>query len=504
MDICELIMKKINGESSLIEYKEDFESVKINIAFKNVPSLIFCDIQTIVNNIDNRERVRLYIYDEGKNLITNYSSNDDLQEFINNANNELSNNSNINFKMTIVKDSSNNIISIYSLDNFVEYMEGLDLNMILPKFSRMLKVDRILFILKNNEETFNSESIFFSHYIPEMSYDSEKRYEKLDSIRSVCNFIQTSEYELLADDFNFVNCYHERLNKVMNKIKVFLSITSICDMCSVKNNNELYGIINGYKKKEISISYKEDINKTMEQSYDIQKWIYGEGNIIDKIGITRNILSISIKNRKFITDDDIFSSIKSAHSIYLKENVKEYLEAKAKVNEFIFDLAQKVSDISKEIGKSLKSNLIAIGTFYVTVVLMNILNDKRLDNIFTKDITTISLGIWIISLVYMFISKYEIKKDVRRFEQQYYRVRGSYEDILNKEDLDNIFREDKYLEEDKEYIKKKTRVYLIAWAICLSIMIIIICYLGFEHIDGIFESIKASLYALFKKIKYKF
>ena len=101
---------------------------------------------------------------------------------------------------------------------------------------------------------------------------------------------------------------------------------------------------------------------------------------------------------------------------------------------------------------------------------MNSLSSDRLDNIFTKDIVIISFLFLVLSFLYMLFSLNDVEKEKQRFKELYNRLKTSYEDILNENDINYIFKNDKYIVNDIEFIDEKVGRYKNRWIICLVII----------------------------------
>ncbi|PSM00813.1 hypothetical protein C6C12_11450 [Clostridium botulinum] len=70
----------------------------------------------------------------------------------------------------------------------------------------------------------------------------------------------------------------------------------------------------------------------------------------------------------------------------------------------------------------------------------------------------------------MWFSLKEVYEEKQRFKDLYIRLKISYKDVLNKNDIDNIFQNDKYINEDLQFIEKKIKRYKKSWCICLLII----------------------------------
>lgn len=460
----------------LISYHENFDNVKIVIETPSLEKPTLNDISETINNIPSRDIIRFIIL-EGEYEIVKYSSGESIEDFfekIKNLSNE-SNEDDYRINITIVKDIVNNQISIYDLELFIDYLDRLSLKGILSEFNKVLQNEYIVFRLQNDNYNFFSNSIFFISEKEPINFDKNKRSLESKKRIEVCNFLNSSEYTLLASDFNFDGPMFEKLKIIMNKLKIIFSIISICDISYIKNINEIQIILNGYKRIDTIINYKDNFDEKANGYYKVQQWIYNEGDLNDKIGIARNIISIATRNCDLMCiDNSIMASIKSAHEIYLKENIKQYLEVKSKISEFLNDMTQKTSEVANSLGKSLYSNIKVALTFYATIVIMNILNDKRLSNIFTTDVLILSVLFVIFSFLFMLFSKNETNAEIDRFKMKYKRVKESYNEVLNKDDISTIFKNDMYFKEDLQYIKDKIYKYTHYWYIVLATMLVAI------------------------------
>ncbi len=231
-----------------------------------------------------------------------------------------------------------------------------------------------------------------------------------------------------------------------------------------------------------------DINSLVEY-YDIYKWVFNGGNLSDKIGLARNIICIHLKNKNLLElGENTLDSIKSSHEIYLKQNIQQYIDVKNKMTEILFDMSQKSSEMVEKFTRSFKNNLFAFITFFSTVLVMNIISSGKLTNIFTRDITVISYVLILGSFVFLIHSILEKRTELKRFTETYDRLKKSYYDILEPNDINKIFNNDKYHYKDKKYVKNKIVLYSIAWLFIIVIIYRAIVYLSnYNMIDIIRE-----------------
>ena len=173
-------------------------------------------------------------------------------------------------------------------------------------------------------------------------------------------------------------------------------------------------------------------------------------------------------------DDKVMASIQSNYNLYLKDNVKEYLELKNKVAEFITETVSKTGEYAMSLLEKFKSNLIAIFGFMFTVILANIVSDQPLDNLFTKEITILVECVLVGSFVYLLICYVQSKYEIGKVYESYGQLKQNYKEILTEEDLSEIFEGDRIFNEMKNTIKHSQKLYLSMWIAFLIIAILVV------------------------------
>jgi hypothetical protein len=211
------------------------------------------------------------------------------------------------------------------------------------------------------------------------------------------------------------------------------------------------------------------------QYFEIHKWLYNEGNLSDKAGLVRNIITIHLRNNSLLElEDNTLASIRSSHEIYLKQNVQQYIEVKNKIVDSLNDMAQKAGGMVDMFTGTLKNNFLGIITFFVSTVVLNAVSGEEDGVIFSTQIAMISYGLLLISGLFLIASIWEIIQDINRFKNNYKRIRSYYGDILNDGDIEKIFCNDRYHKEDISYVWSKTKFYSVIWVITLVAFYLII------------------------------
>ena len=359
-------------------------------------------------------------------------------------------------------------------------------------FSDLLKqVSEILvFDIYDTVRMFATKSMFFVPFGNSVTNSEFNRSQRIEKCKEVSYFYNFDTYELLPDDFKLMIDYESNpLTELFQKLTFLLSISFIATSSSI-SGSYLKGIINGQRTME----YQCEINQLPNNKnlYSIYNWIYTEGNAIDKAIIARNVISLHCKYVPVTEiDDKVMASIQSNYNLYLKENVKEYLNLKNKVAEFISETISKTGEYATGLLDKFKGNIIAIFGFMFSVILANVVSDQPLDNIFTKEITTLVECVIVGSFVYLVICYLQSRYEIQKVYDSYNQLKQNYKEILTEEDLHKIFGDDEMLFKMKKTISKSEKIYMGMWILFLiSVLIVVECLSSSPNIQFIIDFVK--------------
>lgn len=123
-----------------------------------------------------------------------------------------------------------------------------------------------------------------------------------------------------------------------------------------------------------------------------------------------------------------------------------------------------------EFKNKFKNTLITFFTFIFSTLLFNTLSTGRIENIFTKDITILSIVLVIFAQIYLFISLKDLDNNFDYMKKSYGRKQKYFSVILNKDDIDLIFSKDNFLEESEKEIKELKDYYIKLWIIIIILI----------------------------------
>lgn len=469
--LAKLIKKEAIDNLIVSERMKVYEaSYKFNI--ENAPEYSY--FLNIIHSISKRDGIRITLQDDNERFFDfsgGSASEGMYTSFIEDAlGDEI-----VEVRIKIDKEIKESYFSIYDFEEFAKDLLSLSIEDVMASFSVLFKESPffLVFDVFSPMPMFATKTMFFLPHGNGMINSDFNRMQRIESCKEGSYFYNFDVYEILPDDFKINIDYPANpLSGIFQKITTLLSISFIATSSTV-NGSQLKGIINGQRTMEFCC----DINSLPDNKilYGIYNWIYTDGNSIDKAMITRNVISLHCKYVPIIEiDDKVMASIQSNYNLYLRDNVKEYLELKNKVAEFISDTVSKTGEYATNLLDKFKSNIIAIFGFMFTVILANIVSDQPLDNLFTKEITILIECVLAGSFVYLVIcylqSRYEIQKVYDSYEQ----LKRNYNGILTEDDLLEIFGNDEVMRKMKKTISRSEKLYLVIWIVFLVAALIVI------------------------------
>lgn len=473
MNIITEIENIFGVEEENLEFYEKSKYVNINFCTQrnNLPQVD--SLLSFFNKIPNRDLIELTINfydDEIKRFSKVHFENELYISFIELF--DLQDECKINIE--IKKRIEESMFSVYLLEVFAENISKDNFINNLEFFSSLLINQKKLYFqcLEFDDLFWKTKTIAFIGLKSKEKYRLKNRISLLTNIKENCNCTTLEKYHLLPEDFKIdIDIVDNKLSALFSKLATFLSIIYLSSFSTINKESFNCEIIG-----QRNIVFIDDYNslKYNEQLYKIYEWVYTEGNIIDKLLIARNVISLHCKYVKLIDlDERTFESIKANHQLYLKDNVSKYIEAKESVSKFIVDIVSQIDENISKLTGELKNNFIALAGFFITVFLVNVASEQPLNNIFTKDVTKIFEIIIIFSIAYLFISVFYSKSRYKRQIKAFDLLKYNYADFLSEFETNEIFNQNKeFLKVKKDY-KKHVIILSIIWAVLILITFII-------------------------------
>lgn len=407
-----------------------------------------------------------------------FKSTDELDDFVTNLNDVskyIDDNTVIHSSITINKKNDETGITIYDLDVFQKTLSSLSISQVFSIFDRAFSAsERLIFNVLNLEGSICSETIFFIKAGTTFNSNVPFGRKKIkEAIKTLCHYSKIEEHKLIPNDF-FIGINNDKylaINELFNKLCISLSIIFLFDITTL-DENELDFKINGYKSINGKLNLLEESKNLKNDYYDIYDWVYTGGNLTDKIGLARNIISLHIskKNNLFLKGNP-FQSIKSSYRVYEKQNIKQYIEIRNKISDQLLEFNNRANKVIETFASGFQKSSLVLISFYTSAIVVKVLGKGEFTNIFTPDATILSIAFIIISYFYYYYSKWEVKEQRKRFVSSYNNLKERYTDLLEQEDITRILNNDNEFNQDIKFIDEKLKKYSKLWMIFLLILL---------------------------------
>lgn len=486
MFLTEEISKTFNTSFALNNSEEKFESANFTFFANDISKPDEIALANLLKKVNSRDKVEIQLKLGDSTPLIFQSSKYTILEFISEIDNTLrfyNKGEKAEIKLTFTKKDAR--ISIYSVEAFIRFLNSLTIEQLLINFSDSFSgKEHLIFECFDLDEPFNTETIYFVQHDSPDAYavmSNINRIETLNKFHANCSFTFTQPVVLIPEDFYVIksSSANKNLSEILKKLLSTLSITFLLDITSLKKNTMSYKL-NGYKSLLGTVDVTNPLKSTADY-YEIYKWVYNGGNLSDKSGLARNIISLHLTEGYGLEiGKNTYLSVVSSHKVYEKQNVKQYIELRNKISDQIIGYNEKANKIIESFSSGFQKSALAFISLFTTIILVRVLTSHEFFDIFTYDATLIALTFLIGSLIYFFISLWEVNAQLSRFEKSYKNMKNRNLDLLTSEDVARILNDDAEHNADISFIKRKRTAYSLLWALFLLIFLVMVTLLHWE------------------------
>jgi hypothetical protein len=476
MKFYDSFLNSFFSEISLIQEKESDKVFEATFFAREYNYDSISKIEELLSFLQNRDTLHLSVqfgagdtnvYRSKTLTLENYKETLDKEA-------KFSEEENINIVLTINKSFTSAKCTIYDLEVFTSSLNNLNALEFINIYSKLFEISpNIKFEVLNISKCFYSNTITFCEIDSDHNNDVfEKRNEIIENFKSTCHFSESDKLKILPNDF-YLTQVDESLsviNKIFKKYSTILSIIYLFDITSL-NENEFSFKLNGYKSIKGTLQLDQIDFNQIEEYLEIYKWVYNGGNLNDKIGLARNIISLHfLKKGELELQGNSFQAIQSSYKVYEKQNIKQYIEIRNKISDQLIDFNNRANKIIETFASGFQKSSLALISFYISAIAIRVLGKGEFTSIFTLDATVLSLSFLLGSLIYYWVSRWEINEQRKRFVSSYKNLKIRYTDLLDEEDINRILNNDHEFNEDVKFIDDKKKNYSRMWIAFIAIL----------------------------------
>lgn len=265
------------------------------------------------------------------------------------------------------------------------------------------------------------------------------------------------------------------INELATHIKCVISLYCLKLFCSkYRESDNTKFIFEGYNSCVIENPTDAHLVNVFDTLYTIYQWVFSDSNKSSKLGILRNLVSLSnTKNLEKCFHKNLLKSIFSNYQVYMKDNVKQYFEIKNKVTEFMFNLLNKSFDIYDQYKTTSRNTALTVISYFFTVIIIKSIGKQKTENLFTPEISSISLIFLLSAIVYIFMVHSDLLKKNRSIKNSIKELRNRYEQVLCDDEVEELFNSESLSNSLNDNSTAKYHLYVI---LVLVIMLLCVVY----------------------------
>lgn len=485
---------------------DEFEC-KSTITLKRFPQMK--DLIRVLPHISNRDSWRFIIESECGGAIFDINSKsgslenkdiwDDLEPYIDNQ---------INIIYKVSKNICNNTLTVYEESLFTEHLQNSKLLVFLNAVNNRLKNVLNIEIWTEDFSPFGSRTIYFMPKGGKPQFNIiENRQTRNNLQKKHCqseglNFVILPE-DLLMDSISNV------VSLLFRKACVVLSMLYVCDSTKIDDDVEFH--LCGYKtfKTKLSALRLNDLaidDVYCEKWYDIYNWAYSGGYTLDRLSISRNIISLNCNANNIVSiNESTFRSIKSNFKIFEQDNVRQYIKVRNEVSNMLISMQKEINTIVDGFTSDFKKNIIAVSTFFLTVIVVRVISKGDFTGGFTTPVMILSIIYLCISLGLLYYSRKELDIKKNLFEKHYDQIKERYRILLSDEELKEMFEDSdpNKLQSHANYIEWQKGVYTKIWLssiVALALFVVFVWMMNLINDESLCKLIQSVIKCCIKSI----
>ena len=509
--------KEINNILSLFANEEEFNieshetwdeyECKSTITLKKVP--LMKDLISVLPHISNRDSWRFTIESQYSEEIFDISSisgslennaiKEDLEPYLDDQ---------INIIYTVSKHLRDNTLTLYEESLFTEHLQNSKLLVFLNAVNKRFKNGLNIEVWTDTFSAFSSRTI---NFIPKGGQAQVNNIEVRQSRNNLQkNYCQSDglNFVILPEDL-LMNSTSNVISLLFRKACVVLSMLYVCDSTKIDDDVEFY--LCGYKtlRTKLSALKLNDLaidDVYCEKWYDIYNWAYSGGYTLDRLSISRNIISLNCNANNIVSiNESTFRSIKSNFKIFEQDNVRQYIKVRNEVSNMLISMQKEINTIVDGFASDFKKNIIAVSTFFLTVIVVRVISKGDFTGGFTTPVMILSIIYLCISLDLLYYSRRELDRKKNLFEKHYDQIKERYKILLSDEELKEMFEDSdpNKLQSHANYIEWQKDVYTKIWLgsiVTLTLFVVFVWIMNLINDGSICKLIQSVIKCCIKSI----
>ncbi len=363
--------------------------------------------------------------------------------------------------------------SIYSEREFFDWLTKLSLKEQLSWISDAIAKHGCIYLNEQVEGAipWGTPTVRFNSFQPDAhSYQPFDRQSLLLRQSDLVNFSDASTVAVSPYDLVLVEPAKNKVaTSLFNSLLRSSMVIAVADHCRFEDGGKaLHGRFRGVRVLDSRVGSSNDDIGTVQSCYSIFSWLYSGGEISDKAGLLRNIISL---RTSLEFDDAVLHSARSGYELYLKENISRYIDLKNRVTDYLDSVKNQMDEKVDSLTKTFSGSVIAMITFFVTVIISQSGQGTQFSEFVGKEVLVLSYAFGIVSLVFLISTNISINSSKERIRESFLRLKKRYSDLFCPEDLSRVFSEEEDLKPMLSSCSRRQVIISGFWILTLIILL---------------------------------
>lgn len=391
-------------------------------------------------------------------------------------------------------------MTIFSPEAFFGWLASLAIPDALNSFNQLVGDRAEILLIHPSFTTSPSTGCFRFLPIQELEPASGEAVKQRDNLFVARREQVVSDWgalRLFPDDFRWKNGPGiAAIAAIFAQLENFLCVASLVDSTTTVENGFIVRV-KSHVLREETLPWAQIPTVPDIALRSLFEWCYrgsGVGPLSDKLGLVRNYMSLYWESSIFGQNLRVVAAVRAGFGMYLKRNLKEFVELRAKVAAFILELDAKATKAVETATGNLEKNLYGVVTFVTSVVLIKALQDRAFSGAFSPQVALLGWTLIGFSALHAVFAYWSTNRELERASELFDDLRKLYAAFFTASDFDTIFSSEVEIVRKGRAIKKsvtpieKTRIYvrcrlklvMIVWGTTLLVAASVICFLTIE------------------------
>lgn len=360
-------------------------------------------------------------------------------------------------------------LAIYSFENFLDYYSNRSFYELSRELSATLKKRKHLaFHVIDKEVNLATGSICFYNDISMLTTSTINREEHFAQLNNTSLFLNRNDLPLSPYDFRILHNISNgttQLIDLLKKLETIFSYIYLSYSSHIVNDQVVLQL--SPSAANMVLTYAEAV--PCQYICDLYQWAFDGDHAIERVGIVRNLLELNCKTVADLTlkDDSLLISAKSNYILFQKKTVDKYIELKNSISLAIVEATNNMQEILQTLVDAVRNNFVAVIMFLITVIITDSISwdDLTSGSVLNPDLLCVIKVFCISSFLYLLVTLLSVILKWLFFSRGYKEIKANYTDLLDDDDLQRAFDNDRAI----NYVK---RTIIIASSITSTIWII--------------------------------